>query len=405
MRLNLPLLNSFPTALALAIGLVAGCAMMTGCKEAGSPSQTQPASNETPQAVGVGVVRAWTSPVERMIQLVGTTQAVDTVSVTAQATGTVSWIGFEDEDRVEAGTPLVRLDDRRAAADARAARARVERLKLRMTRVVDAFERGAANAVEIDDARTALAEAEAELERYEAILADFEITAPFGGLITRRLVSLGALVSPGASVAMLNTVDPIEVRFAVPEAYLADLEPGLTIRAMSAAYEDRVFRGELDAVGAEIDPTSRAAEVYARLPNGDGLLRPGMFMTVRLVLGSRENAVLVPESALVVEGTRTEVFLVGENNEVSRNRVRIGARFPGLVEVLEGVRAGDTVVTSGVQKLRDGTLVETAPDDNLEALGVIAGRPLSEQPTVKASRWGRERDPADPAASGMGEDG
>lgn len=371
-------------SLALALGLLG----LVGCERPAAPAA--PAASAAPTAVDVGVVQAWTSPVERTLQLVGSTRAVDTVSITAQATGTVSWIGFDDEALVEAGTLLVRLDDRRVAADTRASEARVERLKLRLERIENAFGLGAANSSELDDARTALAEATAELERNQAILSDYAIVAPFDGRITRRLVSLGALVSPGTAVAVLNRVDPIEVSFAVPEANLAELQHGLAIQARTAAYGDRPFVGVLEGIGAVIDPLSRSAEVYAKLPNEHGLLRPGMFMVVRLVLDARADAVLVPESALVVEGTRTEVFIVNEQGTVDRQRVKIGKRFPGIVEIAEGVAPGDTVVTSGVLKLRQGTLVRAAPDQNLAALGVIAGLPLSEQPTMKASGLSQE---------------
>jgi len=341
------------------------------------------AGQSEPRPIDVGVVEAWTSPVERTIRLVGTTRAVDAVAVTAQVTGTVAWIGFDDEQLIEVNTPMVRLDPRRAEADVRAAEARTELLRQRLARLEEVRERGGTNPIELDDARRALDEAEATLDRDKVVLSDHQILAPFTGRVTRRLVSLGALVSPGTSVAVLNTVDPIEIRFAVPEAFLAELRPGLPVQAFSPAYGDRPFRGELAGIGAEINPDSRAAEVFARVPNDHGLLRPGMFMSVRLVLDARDQAVILPESALVVEGTRTEVFIVKDDATVDRRRVRIASRFPGLAEIAEGVRPGEVVVTSGVQKLRQGTRVAPEPDQDLLAMGILPGRPLSEQPGMR----------------------
>lgn len=336
-------------------------------------------------AVLVGIVEAWTSPVHQTLSLVGSTRAIDTVSVTAQVTGIVSWIGFDDEDIVEAGDLLVRLDDRRAAADLRAAHARRDRAQLRFERTESAFGRGAVNQAELDDARTALDEAEAESERAEAVLADHLIRAPFDGRVTRRLVSLGALVSPGDPVSVLNTVDPIEVVFSVPENHLAILRPGLPMQANTPAFSDRTFEGRLAAIGVQVDPLSRTAEVFARIDNPDGLLRPGQFMQVSLYIDTRQNAVIIPESALVIEGTRIEAFVI-EDDKATRRRVRVQERFPGLVEIAEGIRPGDIVVTSGVQKLREGTPVDPVQDPDLESLGVIAGAPIDQQPAVAAAR-------------------
>lgn len=351
---------------------------IAGCGEEESSNAT-PASAQGP--VEVLVVEAWTSPIERRLRLVGSTRAVDAVSVTAEVTGTVSWIGFNDEDLVEGRQELVRLDDRRASADLRAAEARLERLKLRKERTLTAFERGAANPAELDDARTSVAEAEAERDRAKAVHEDHTIRAPFAGRVTRRLVSMGALVSPGDAVAVLNSVDPMEVAFSVPERALADLRIGLNVKAQTAAFGDRSFDGELAAIGAEIDPVSRAADVFARVENPDGLLRPGMFVNITLVTGVDESAVLVPESALVIEGNRIEAFVI-EDGKATRRRVRLASRMSGLVEIAEGIEAGEVVVTSGVQKLREGTPVSVSADETLKALGVIPGRPLAEQPIM-----------------------
>ncbi len=351
---------------------------LAGCGEEES-ANASPASAQGP--VEVLVVEAWTSPIERKLRLVGSTRAVDAVTVTAEVTGTVSWIGFDDEAMVIENQELIKLDDRRASADLRAAEARLERLSLRLERTRTAFDRGAANPAELDDARTAVAEAEAERDRAEAVHQDHTIRAPFAGRVTRRLVSMGALVSPGDTVAVLNSVDPMEVAFSVPERALADLRIGLDVKAQTPAFGDKSFDGELATIGAEIDPVSRAADVFARVENPDGLLRPGMFVNITLVTGVDQSAVLVPESALVIEGNRIEAFVI-EDGKATRRRVRLATRMSGLVEIAEGIKAGEVVVTSGVQKLREGTPVSASADETLAELGVIPGKPLAEQPIM-----------------------
>lgn len=381
-----PFFLSRREALLRRLGVIGICALLgvgqAGCREDENGAAAAPASASGPAEV-LGV-EAWTSPIDRTLRLVGSTRAVDAVSVTAEVTGTVSWIGFSDEDLVKGKQELVRLDSRRASAELRAAEARLDRLKLRLERTQTAFERGAANPAELDDARTTVAEAEAERDRAQAVLEDHTIRAPFDGRVTRRLVSLGALVSPGDPVAVLNSVDPIEVSFSVPQMSLGDLRLGLSVKAETAAFPGREFNGELAAIGAEIDPVSRSAEVFARVENRDGVLRPGMFVNVTLVTRTDPDAVLIPESALVIEGNRIEAFVV-EDGTAHRRRVRLASRMSGLVEIAEGIEAGDLVVTSGVQKLRDGAPAKVSTDETLAELGVIPGKPLAEQPVMTES--------------------
>ncbi|TVQ62423.1 MAG: efflux RND transporter periplasmic adaptor subunit [Phycisphaerales bacterium] len=342
----------------------AGCDAITGGAD-GAPEAPAP----TP-AVPVKVVKAWSAPLESTLRLVGTTRAVDTVRVTSEVSGVVVEINFQDEDLVEAGDILVRLDDRRAAADLRAGEARVERARLRLRRVEGAYERGGATLSELEDARTDLHEAEAERDRAGVIVENHVLRAPFGGRVARRNVSMGAYINPGDSVTSLTSVDPIEIVFSVPEMHLARLRTGLRVGIDTPAFPGAEFEGRLRAVGAVVDVASRTAEVFAHVPNPEGRLRPGMFGGVTLVLDTREDAVLVPESSLLVDGQRVELFIV-ENGEASRVRVRIGERRAGYVEILEGVRAGDVVVSSGLQRLRDGAAVNAAPDQELVDLGLV----------------------------------
>jgi len=392
--------NSVSAAATRRLGVLVICGLMAclvpSC-ENGDPTPEQPAA-AAPAPVGVKAVEAWSSPIRETLRLIGSTRAVDTVRITTEVTGKVEWIGFEDEQIVEAGAVLVRLDSRRAEANLRSAAARLERLRLSESRIAAAFEGGAANQSELDDIRTSVREAEADADRAQIVLDDHEIRTPFTGRVTRRLVSLGSLVDPGTTVTVLNSADPIEVVFAVPEARLPDLAVGQRVSAVFDGFAGSVFTGELVTIGAEVDPSSRSAEVYARIPNSDARLRPGMFATVTVVVGTRADAVLVPESALLTEWTRIEAFII-EDGVARRQRVRITARHSGIVEIAEGIQAGQTVVTGGLQRLREGTEVTVTPDDDLAALGVVPGLPLDEQPVTLGKR-GREAGSGDNAAGG-----
>lgn len=371
---------------AAAFACVAGAFALAACDNSPTPAPGTPGSPGTPGTPGsaqgsgqgaaladatpVRVVAAWTAPLDTTARLVGTMRAMDSVRITTEVSGVVEEINFEDEDFVEPGQMLVRLDDRRAAADVRAEEARVDRARLRLRRVEDAYERGGANISELEDARADLREAEALRDRAALIVENHVLRAPFAGRVSRRNVSLGALVNPGDSVTTLTSVDPIEITFSVPETHIAKLRTGLRVAVETPAYAEREFEGTLRAVGSVVDVASRNAEVFATIPNPGGLLRPGMFGAVTLSLDTREDAIIVPESALLIDGTRVEVFVV-ERGVASRVRVRTGERRPGIIEIVEGLAAGDVVVTSGLQRLLDGAPVRAAPDEELVALGVV----------------------------------
>ena len=370
------------------LGALVACG--SGCDRFGGEERSEAVVAAEPRAV-VKYAEAWLSPIEIRVRSVGTTRAVDAVTVTSEVSGRIEAIGFRDEEVVDRGQVLAELDSALARADLNAMKARLERIRLQYQRTVDAFRAGASNQSEVDNARTQLAEAEAEVERGERIVEDHTVRAPFEGRVGRRLESVGALVNPGDAIAQLRTVDPMEVVFSAPEVYLSAMRVGARVEAESRAFPGRVFEGALKVTGSTVDAATRTVEVYATVANADGALRPGMFLSVEVVVGEKPEAVLIPESAIVREGARADVFVIRDGRAV-RTRVELGERTPGVVEVVEGVSAGDRVVTQGLQRIRDGILVDATVDDGLEALGVKVGAAMGEQPGwtgVFAERYDR----------------
>ncbi len=192
------------------------------------------------------------------------------------------------------------------------------------------------------------------------------IRAPFSGRVGLRRVSVGSLVNPGAVITTLDDTSTIKLDFTVPETFLADVTPGLAITARSAAYPAQAFVGKVSSVDSRIDPTTRSVTVRALVPNPSGLLKPGMFLTVLLSRGAAD-ALLVPEQALVPEQGDVFVFVV-KDGIAEKRLVRTGQRRVGEVQVVQGLAAGEFVVTEGTQKLRDGVSVKL-----LES--AAAGRP------------------------------
>ena len=194
------------------------------------------------------------------------------------------------------------------------------------------------------------------------------IRAPFSGLLGFRQVSTGTLITPGSTITTLDDISEIKLDFTFPETALGMLAVGGTIYARSAAWGDREFAGTIATVGSRVDPVTRAATVRAIIPNEDGLLRPGMLLTVR-VLGREREALVVAEKAIVQTGIDSFVFLIDGESRARRTLVTLGLRQFGTVEVVAGLREGDVVITEGIIKIRDGSPVQVASTDSRNAVG------------------------------------
>lgn len=291
------------------------------------------------------------------IEALGTANANESVEIRPQIAERITAIRFDEGQQVESGQDLVALEDTQARAAVASARATLVESEGQLRRARRLMETRAISAAELEQ-RTARRDADrAALDMAEARLADTLVRAPFAGRLGLRRVSLGSLVTPETVITTLDDTDPIKLDFDVPETAFAQLAEGLPVTARSAAWPDLVFRGEVASIDTRIDPVSRTVTVRALVPNEEGRLRPGMFLTVTLL---RENvsALLIPEQAIVPEQSRQFVLVVGEDALVERRQVRTGRRRPGQVEVLSGLAEGEIVIAEGTQKARPGSRVE-----------------------------------------------
>jgi membrane fusion protein (multidrug efflux system) len=184
--------------------------------------------------------------------------------------------------------------------------------------------------------------------------------APFDGKVGLRQVSLGALVQPGTQITTLDDVRTIKIDFAVPEQYLGQLKPGLSVVATTPAFVGREFSGEVAAIDTRIDPATRAVRLVGAFDNADGSLKPGMFLTMALAVATRQNSIVVPEDALVAEGARQFLFVVVDGKAI-RREVTLGMRMRGRVEILSGISTSDTLIVRGLQRVRNNLPVAARP--------------------------------------------
>lgn len=289
------------------------------------------------------------------VEALGTVRAKESVDITAKVADRVAAIHFQEGKQVRKGDVLIELDNEEARADLAAAEAAERDSRSQFKRSRELFQTQALSQAQLDQLEATMLANEARVAAARSRVNDRIITAPFDGRVGLRNVSLGSLVSPGGVITTLDDLSVVKLDFAVPELFLSSLEPGLTVEARSSAYPKAAFKGRVDSVDTRVDPTTRAIVVRASIDNRDQRLRPGMFMTLRLVR-SEGKALMLPETAIVPEDSRHFVFVVADGRAEQRE-VTIGRRRPGEVEILKGVTAQDVVVVDGTVNVHDGTPV------------------------------------------------
>jgi len=307
-------------------------------------------------AVQVVTAIASRQPMRVGIEAIGTAVANEAVSVTAKASNIVSAIRFSDGQQVKVGQVLVELDDAQARADLAAATADYTESAAQYERSRDLVASQVVSRSQYDQLEAAMKASQARVQAAEARLSDTVIRAPFTGRVGLRRVSVGTLISPGTVITTLDDVSSIKVDFSVPDVYVSELRVGQSVVARTSAYPGKDFEGRVFSVDSRVDPATRAVTVRALVPNGDGQLKPGMFLTVDLAKEMR-NALVVPEEALVPEQARQYIYVVQGDSTVAKREVQIGRREPGRVEITSGVVEDDLVVIEGTLKLRDGARV------------------------------------------------
>lgn len=339
-------------ATTLAIGLAALLAACGGKDE----GKGRGGAGGPPAVVTTTVLApsAWSDAIEA----IGTTTARESVTLTAKVSETVREVRFDSGQRVRAGQVLVTLTQGAQAAGLEEAAASYREANALYERQRALGARQLVSASQLDAQRAARDAAKGRLDLIRAQAGDRVITAPFDGVLGLRQVSPGSLVTPGTVITTVDDASSLHLDFSVPESQLAALSVGQPVQARSDAFPGETFAGAIASVGSRVDPGSRALAARAEIPNPDGRLRPGMLLRVSLALPARTTLQL-PELSLQQVGQQAFVFRVA-GDKVEQVPVRIGARRPGWVEILDGVKAGDKVVVEGIVKLKPGARIVDA---------------------------------------------
>jgi len=333
------------------LGVVA-LAALAGC---GPSSSSAPASRPNQGLIEVATAPTVVKPLGVEIESVGTARANEAVTVTSKTSNQITAIRFEEGSLVKAGQVLVELDSAEARASLAEAEAALADSERQYVRSRDLAASQALSASNLDQIEATLKGNRARVEAARARLADTVIRAGFNGRTGFRRVSIGSVVNTGTVITTLDDASIIKLDFTVPETYLFAVRLGLPVKAATSGLRGRTFEGKITNLDSRVDPVTRSMFVRAEIPNPDGALRPGMFMTVT-IQGDVLEALVVPEAAIVPEQGRAYVFVVA-SNIAQRREVALGRRKPGEVEVTSGLQAGERVVVDGTQNLQDGAQV------------------------------------------------
>jgi membrane fusion protein, multidrug efflux system len=318
-----------------------------------------------PTAVTTVVAQRETWP--STLNVIGTAQAIQGVTVSADLPGTVAKINFESGKSVHAGDVLVELDTRQEHAQLAAAEADRDLARITYGRQQQLVSQGVVARTEYDNAEAQQKSTEAKVGEIKATIERKTIRAPFSGVLGIRQINLGQYLAAGQAIVSLQSLNPIYVNFGVPQQESTKVQIGRTLRITSDNLPGVEFTGRVTAVDSVINEATRNIQVQATLPNSQGKLRPGMFVQVDVGVGASRQVVTLPASAINYAPYGDSVFVVSDLQDPQSKKTYRGVRQQFVkvegsrgdqVAVISGLNAGDEVVSSGVFKLRNGAPVQ-----------------------------------------------
>jgi len=298
-----------------------------------------------------------------ILSAVGSVSAVQGATLSTDLAGTVAEVKFESGAVAKKGDVLVRLDVSSEEGQLRTAEADLELARQDLGRTRDLAARKVISKAELDAAESKFKQKEGAVDNMRAMVGKKEVRAPFDGQLGIRQVNVGQMINAGQQVVALTALDPVYVDFALPQQELAKLSAGFEVRVHTDAVPDREFKGKLTAVNSMVDTVTRNVTLQATLENPDHALRPGTFAKVEVMLPEKHKALVVPGSAISYAPFGDSVFVIekkkdpktGKESQAIRQQfVRVGEARGDFVSITDGLKPNETVVSTGVFKLRNG---------------------------------------------------
>ena len=303
---------------------------------------------------------------ESTVNSVGSLTAVQGVTMAAELAGKVVRIAFEPGAKVHAGDLLVKQDSTTEEAQLRSAEAQIALAQNNYNRIEQLLTRGAISRSDFDNADAQLKANKAQADAIRTAIAKKNILSPFTGQLGIRLINLGEILKEGTPIVSLQTLNPIFANFQIPQHQLAQIKMGYVVRITSDALPGEAINGKITAINPQVDSATRNIGIQATLENTDEHLRPGMFVDVRVILPAQNEVLAIPATSVLYAPYSDSVFVVDnktdeksgqEGKVVHQQFVRLGEKRGDFISVISGLKESDTIVTTGVFKLRNGQAV------------------------------------------------
>jgi membrane fusion protein (multidrug efflux system) len=308
-------------------------------------------------AIPVKAVLAARGSISSYIETTTTLEAEREVDVICRTNGLVNQILVEEGDHVKNGSLLLKIDDREAKAAFKSSLATYEERKSQWERAQETFEKNIVSKETHDQARFNYEKSEADFDTSKLQLAYTEIRAPFEGVITKRFVENGGMLSPGQKVFTIVDTVPLLARIYLPEREIAKVKVGQTAELKLDALPDQSFQAKIKMINPVVDPTSGTFKVTLEVTSGNNILRPGMFTSVYLITQTHQNSLLIPKQALLLEAEKDTVFIVSGRFAYTQE-IKIGFRDDKNIEILDGIKDGEYVIVVGQDGLNNGSEVK-----------------------------------------------
>jgi len=348
------------------VGLIVLVAGIAGIKALQIGRMVAQGKDFAPPPERVNAFEATREHWETLIPSVGSLDAVQGVTVTAELSGKVVKIAFEPGGKVKTGDLLIKQDTASEEARLRAAEAALNLARINFQRARGLLARKAISESDYDNADAQYKSAAAEVDGIRVLIEKKTIRAPFSGRLGIRLVNMGELLREGDPVVSLQALDPVFVDFLLPQQEIARVKPGMTVRVTSNALPGLTLDGTITAINPEVESATRNVRIQATITNPEERLRPGMFVNVDVVMPEPKPVVVIPETAVLYAPYGDSVFVVetAESDADDKTHmtlrqqfVRLGDKKGDFAAVSSGLREGDLVVSTGVFKLRNGQAV------------------------------------------------
>ncbi len=390
-----------------AVFLLSSLTLLAACSGSKQEANTKNMNSAQGAPIQVSTTQVVERDIQRGLEVVGSLEAEDEVTVSSQASGNLDEITVDVGSPVHRGQTIGRLDERelrlkveqaeaalrQAEArlgvkrgeklnrekqpDVRQARSGLERARYDLNAAEKLAETGDISRQQLDVYQRTFEQAEARYEaalenvrNLEAVLeekraaldlakkqlTDTAIISPINGVVKEKIASRGEYLQPGKPIVTIVQIHPLRLRLEVPETFAANIGQGQTVTLKVDSFPDREFKGIIRRINPSVDEKNRSLIAEAEVPNESGQLRPGMFARAQIVSNAKGTALMVPEKAVVSLAGINKVFVVEGDKAVER-QVKLGTHDGSLVEIVEGVKLGDRVITSNTEQLHDGASV------------------------------------------------